>query len=98
MLVLPVLVAWRRVRRWGRRDAILLAALMAIVGMRAVDLLINGWWNSMPVFFAGVLWGVSGSRAEAPPAERAAPAAAQPPEPKPPRNTQLLGPSRDTDS
>ncbi|RIL06866.1 MAG: hypothetical protein DCC71_05205 [Proteobacteria bacterium] len=94
MLVWPVLAAWRRVRRWGKRDAILLAALMAIVGMRAVDLLINGWWNCMPVFFAGVLYGVCGSRADAAP-EPPAGAAPKPPEGTRLRNTQLLGPSRD---
>ena len=62
MLVLPVVVAWRRQRKLGSaREAVLLAALMAIVAMRAVDLLPNGWWNDLPVFLAGALHGLSGA-------------------------------------
>jgi hypothetical protein len=59
---LPVIMAWRRSRRL-RDPAVmaLLAALMAIVGMRSIDLLLNGWWNSLPIFLAGALSGVSGS-------------------------------------
>jgi len=64
----PVFLAWRRMRRL--RDPVLmalLAALMVMVGMRSVDLLLNGWWNSLPVFFAGVLTGVSSSIGRGPP-------------------------------
>lgn len=61
LLVLPVLVAWRRLRRLrSQREAALLAALMAIVAMRTLDLLPNGWWNDLPVFLAGALYGLSG--------------------------------------
>ncbi len=92
MFAVPVLLAGRRFRRFGKRDAALLAALMAIVALRATDLLINGWWDSLPVFFAGALYGLSGS-----PPEREEP----PPDPveisKPVvrrvSNSQLLGPS-----
>ena len=30
---------------------------MCIV-VRMADLLLNGWWNSLPVFFAGALYGI----------------------------------------
>jgi hypothetical protein len=66
-LAWPVVLAWRRIRRFGRGDATLLASLMAIVAMRAVDLLINGSWNYLPFFLAGSLYGLarspSGARA-----------------------------------
>jgi hypothetical protein len=65
MLAWPVLSAWRRIRRFGNADAALLAALMAIVGMRAIDLLINGWWNYLPVFLAGSLYGLARAPSEA---------------------------------
>ncbi len=58
----PVILAWRRSRRL--RDPVLmalLAALMVMVGMRSIDLLLNGWWNSLPIFLAGALTGVSSS-------------------------------------
>jgi hypothetical protein len=100
MLVWPLIVAWGRIRRWGTRDVALLAALMAIIGMRSVDLLINGWWNSMPVFFAGVLHGVSGAREDAP--KQPGPSQdTKPPEPAAEttrlRNSMLLGPSQSED-
>jgi hypothetical protein len=64
LLVWPVVSAWRRGRRFGRGDAILLASLMAIVALRAVDLLLNGWWDHLPVFLAGSLYGLARSPSE----------------------------------
>jgi hypothetical protein len=62
MLVLPVYFAWRAMSRIRtEREKVLLAALMAIVAMRSVDLLANGWWNNLPVFLSGALYGVSRS-------------------------------------
>ncbi|XOV81726.1 MAG: hypothetical protein ACFHXK_12690 [bacterium] len=37
----------------------LLCGLMICLVIRIADLLLNGWWNSLPVFFAGALMGVS---------------------------------------
>jgi hypothetical protein len=64
LLVWPVASAWRRRRRFRGGDAMLLASLMAIVALRAVDLLINGWWNYLPVFLAGSLYSLARSRSE----------------------------------
>jgi len=64
-LAWPVVSAWRRIRRFGRGDATLLASLMAIVGMRAIDLLINGSWNYLPFFLAGSLYGLAHSPSRA---------------------------------
>jgi len=91
MFLLPVLLAWRRIRRFGKRDAALLAALMAIVSIRATDLLINGWWDSLPIYFAGALYGLSGS----PPDRERDPVAEEASTKVVPRlsNAQLLGPS-----
>lgn len=72
MMGIPVLLAWLRLRR-VRSPALLalLGALMAIIGMRMVDLLINGWWNHLPIFLAGALYGVTRSLGAAQPAPRA---------------------------
>jgi hypothetical protein len=62
LFLIPVLLAWRRMRSHAadsQRFATLLAALMLIVSIRMVDLLINGWWNSLPVFLAGALYSTS---------------------------------------
>ncbi len=62
LLTLPVLLAWRTLRRMrSAREKTLLVALMAIVAMRCVDLLPNGWWNNLPVFLAGALYSFSRS-------------------------------------
>ncbi|MCR9258147.1 MAG: hypothetical protein NXH95_00355 [Pseudomonadaceae bacterium] len=37
----------------------LLCGLMICLVIRIADLLLNGWWNSLPVFFAGALMGIS---------------------------------------
>ncbi len=60
LLLLPVFVAWRKLGRLrSRKEQALLGALMAIVAMRAVDLLPNGWWNNLPVFLSGALYGLA---------------------------------------
>ena len=49
LLLVPVGIAWRRQKLLGSLpDRALVVALMAIVAMRAVDLLPNGWWNCLP--------------------------------------------------
>lgn len=59
-LLIPIAVAWRaRLRGWSSQDRALLAALSAIVAIRAVDLLPNGWWTSLPAFLAGALFRIS---------------------------------------
>lgn len=37
----------------------LLCGLMICLTLRVVDLLQNGWWNSLPMFFSGALMGIS---------------------------------------
>jgi hypothetical protein len=60
MLGIPVFLGWRWMRRRrSHPEQALVAALMAIVAVRMVDLLINGWWNNLPVFLAGALYGVA---------------------------------------
>ena len=59
-LVLPVVLAWRRQKLLRTSpDGVLLAALMAVVSMRAIDLIPNGFWNYLPVFLAGALFSFS---------------------------------------
>jgi hypothetical protein len=61
-LIVPVFLGARRLSRLrSRKEQTLLAALLAIVAMRSVDLLINGWWNNLPVFLAGALYSFAGS-------------------------------------
>jgi hypothetical protein len=56
-LLVPILLAWRRMSLLrSAREQALLATLMAIVAMRATDLLVNGWWNDLPAFLAGTLY------------------------------------------
>lgn len=72
VLALPVLLAWKRMK-YIRSIAmqILVTALMAMIALRMTDLLINGWWNSLPVFLAGVLYGVVGTqKVVSPPPQR----------------------------
>ncbi|MEQ8484121.1 MAG: hypothetical protein RIB46_07135 [Pseudomonadales bacterium] len=59
MLGIPVLMAARRVSRLGDApSAYLLLALMLCVAVRMNDLLINGWFNCLPAFLSGALYGV----------------------------------------
>ncbi len=62
LLLVPIGIAWRRQKLLGSLpDRALVVALMAIVAMRGVDLLPNGWWNCLPAFLAGSLYGVTQS-------------------------------------
>lgn len=66
LCVIPVVVAARRLRRvQGRRERILLAALMLIIGLRLVDWIPNGRWSSLPTFLAGALHSCSYAMARA---------------------------------
>jgi hypothetical protein len=66
-LLLPIFLAARRMRKLrSEKERVLLATLMAIVAMRSVDLLINGWWNNLPVFLAGALYSFAGSLGNVP--------------------------------
>jgi len=59
-MLAPVFVGWRRMRRLRSKEAeVLLAALLLCIAVRMVDLLINGWWNCLPVFLAGAVLGVT---------------------------------------
>lgn len=60
LLILPIFNIRRRFAaiaceetRW------LLCGLMICLVIRIADLLLNGWWNSLPVFFAGALMSIS---------------------------------------
>ena len=60
LLLLPIASAWRRLPRVASvQDRVLVAGLMVIVAVRAVDLLPNGWWTSLPAFLAGALYGLA---------------------------------------
>lgn len=62
LLMIPVWVAWRRLRLLQQKEAqILLAALILCVAARMVDYLMNGLFNSLPFFLAGALYGVAKS-------------------------------------
>jgi len=62
LILLPIVVGWRMLPRVASaRDRTLLATLMAIVAIRAVDLLPNGWWTNLTVFLAGALFNLARS-------------------------------------
>lgn len=62
LLLIPVWVAWRRLRLLeGKESQFLVAALMMCIGARMVDFLMNGLFNSLPFFLAGALYGVGKS-------------------------------------
>jgi len=57
--IVPQFVAWKRIGiLGGEAEAVVVSALMLCVSIRMIDLLLNGWWNSLPVFLAGALYGV----------------------------------------
>jgi len=60
MFTIPVLRAVWRSRFADRAGFVLISGLVCMLSVRMLDLIINGWWNCLPVFFAGILWGVSG--------------------------------------
>lgn len=60
LLFYPIMVGWRAIKYLKDDEKLLLlGALMAMVAIRAGDLLINGWWNCLPMFLAGALLGVA---------------------------------------
>jgi hypothetical protein len=62
LMAVPVIVAWRRCKTLtDDRVVVMLAALMACVSIRMLDLLLNGLWNTLPFFLAGALSGVTAS-------------------------------------
>jgi hypothetical protein len=62
LLAIPVFVAWRRSKSIVARSMLpLVAGLMFIIGIRMFDLLLNGWWNNLPLFLSGALLGVMGA-------------------------------------
>ncbi len=62
LYVLPVWSGWRRFGRIPRSDdRILVAGLMLIVIVRAVDQLPNGFYSSYPIFVAGALYNLAGT-------------------------------------
>ena len=62
MLLIPVWLAWKRLRLLADRESqYLLAGLMLCVSARMVDFLLNGLWNCLPFFLAGALYGVAQS-------------------------------------
>jgi hypothetical protein len=63
LLAIPVFVARRRAKAINFAPVLpLIAGLMFIVAIRMVDLLLNGWWNNIPMFLAGALFGVLSSQ------------------------------------
>jgi hypothetical protein len=61
MFAIPVFRALPRLRLADRAGQILLGGLICMISVRMIDLIINGWWNCLPVFLAGVLSGVAGN-------------------------------------
>ncbi|MAT84428.1 MAG: hypothetical protein CMD39_09080 [Gammaproteobacteria bacterium] len=60
--LVPLLIGWRKMNRIDSRESqILVAALMLCVGIRMLDLLLNGWYNSLPVMLGGALVGALAS-------------------------------------
>ena len=61
LLVIPVILAYRRFPSIkSPADQILVAALTLIVAIHTLDLLPNGLFSYLPVFFSGALMGVFG--------------------------------------
>lgn len=58
-MALPVLFCWRRASTYliDPKDTILVGALMICISVRMIDLLLNGWWNCLPIFIAGAIMG-----------------------------------------
>ena len=61
MFAIPAFRSLSRLPLAGRAGGILIGALVCMISIRMIDLIINGWWNSLPVFLAGVLAGVTGN-------------------------------------
>lgn len=60
MFLIPIARAKKLAARSGSQHvAAVLSAIMLCAAIRMSDLLLNGWWNSFPIFLAGVLWGAT---------------------------------------
>ena len=60
VMAIPVWKARKHVATLASKELILLlGGVMLCIVVRMADLLLNGWWNSMPVFLAGALYGIS---------------------------------------
>lgn len=57
---------WMRIGRAPRKGQVLIGALMCMISIRMIDMIINGWWNCLPVFLSGVLAGVAGNAGRKP--------------------------------
>jgi hypothetical protein len=67
LLTIPVFRGRRALRRLGAPERVLLAAMALLVGFGDIDLLPNGLFSALPLFFAGALGGAAReSRATAP--------------------------------
>ena len=76
LLVVPVLVSLRWLRRVpGRRERQLLAVLCIVIVVRAMDQLPNGFYSSHPIFVASGLMAMSRALARGPRRARARPTA-----------------------
>jgi hypothetical protein len=58
VMAVPALRAWRALSRVSGPGALMIGGVLCMVSIRMIDLIINGWWNCLPVFLAGVLTGV----------------------------------------
>ena len=59
LLLIPVFLAMARVNRVDRADQPLLASAALICALYSLDLLPNGMFNDLPMFFSGALTGLS---------------------------------------
>jgi hypothetical protein len=70
LLIIPILVLVRRLRKIDANDErVMLAGLGLIMTVSVIDLLPNALWNVFTVFLAGALWGVGKALAAPRPVE-----------------------------
>ena len=59
LFAIPIWQARRRIASIQSDEIIILmSALMMCIVIRMADLMLNGWWNSLPIFLAGALYGI----------------------------------------
>jgi len=59
LMAIPIWQARKRIASIQSDETILLlGVLMMSIVVRMADLMMNGWWNSLPVFLAGALYGI----------------------------------------
>lgn len=67
-LLSPIFLLRKRLRRVAApEEKVMLTGLALLVSVSAVDLLPNGLYNSLPVFFAGILYGATRALSSQPP-------------------------------